>query len=81
MSTAASTWSATRWNVVVHSSRKSAPAALDPARRVGEQLADLVPAFGLLEVGELGEVHRAQHQPAASDRPPRRSRTPRLRSR
>ena len=30
MPTAASTWSKTRWNVVVHSSRKSAPARSTP---------------------------------------------------
>ena len=36
---------------------------LDAATGVGEQLADLVPALALLEVGQLGEVDRAQHQP------------------
>ena len=62
MSTAASTWSATLWNVVVHSSRKSAPARSTPAGGLGEQLADLLPALLVLEVGDLGEVDGAEHQ-------------------
>ena len=35
--------------------------ALDAATGLGEQLADLVPALVLLEVGQLGEVDGAEH--------------------
>ena len=61
MSTAASTWSATVWNAVVHISSRSAPAASRPARGVGQDGGDVVPATGPLELGELVELHAGHH--------------------
>ena len=64
MSTAAATWSATRWNVVVQSSRKSAPAALDAAGGLGPGSRRPRPSGPASSSSvHLVEVDRRHHRP------------------
>ena len=63
MPTASATWSATMWNVVVHSTRKSAPARSTPRAASARIAADLVPALLLLQRVDLVEVDRGHRDP------------------
>ena len=73
------TWSATRWNVVVHSSRKSAPPASTP-----RAAADRISATSSHRSCSCSAVTSAKSTEAitlrADDSPPTRASTPRLSS-
>ena len=49
--------------MLVHRTSASAPAALQPARRVDQQLAAAGPVAAMLQLGDLGEVDRPEQQP------------------
>ena len=80
MPTAAATWSATLWKVVVHSTRKSAPARSTPRAASASRVADLVPVLG-----SSRSVSSAKSTVLSTSlrrgQPAQPLRTPRLRSR